>query len=375
MKGTDRTMRLLRAFALAVLLAAIFAATGATAAKPKVIRTASGASLPELTYGTSVAVAPDGVAWFGVEDSSGPLLVSVPEGVPVTDYLYGEKRERPISTTSDLRFDPEGNLWFVKQHGRGPSTIARRAVDGSLAEFTLPGGEPRGPLAIGPAGEAWFSAGDSAAPRIGFIAPMTGAVTEFAFTAKQDPISLVAGPDGAIWFREPEVGKIGRITASGERRTFPLPHGITAGQIVFGPEGSLWFTDFRPHGHRGEQSAWIGRMTMSGKVRQFRIPFARRVEHLTPSPLGAIWFSTGAHELSWISTSGKVGPHGCLQYSCRKPIVALAPAPDGSVWFAIAHVFESCGECGGGSQLLLNNMGAAIGQIGPGTLGSPVTPP
>jgi virginiamycin B lyase len=359
MEGTDRTMRLLRGFALALLLVAL-AATGAGAAKPRVLKVAWGSRLPELTYGTSVAVAPDGTPWFGVEDSSGPLLVSVREGRLTTDYVEGERRERPVSTTRDLRFDPEGNLWFVKQRGRGPEAIVRRALDGSLSEYPVPTGDRVGSLAVGPSGEAWFVF-TGRRERFGFIDP-TGPVTPVDLPAAVSPRSLVAGPEGAIWFLAPHA-RVGRVTADGTVRLFPLGAGVGASELVTGSDGALWFSENGRRGPGGERTARIGRVTTRGKVTQFPIPFGHRTERIAATPGGRIWFTTDEDELSSISTSGAIGPHGCIQNSCRKPIVALAAAPDGSVWFAIARVFERCGECGGGAQLMLDNLGAAIGQV------------
>ena len=352
-------MRLLRSLALALLLAAV-AATGAAAAKPKVFQHAWGATLPELTYGTSVAVAPDGTPWFGVEDSAGPLLVSRQENLPATDYLYGERRETPISTTSDLRFDSEGNLWFVKRHGRGPEAIVRRAVDGSLSESSVPAGDWVGSLAIGPAGEAWFSIGGKT-QRFGFIDP-AGQVTRIPLPPGVFPSSLVAGPEGAIWFIAP-YGKVGRVTADGGVRLFPLGARVAPRELVVGSDGALWFSENGRRGRDDEGTARIGRVTTTGKVTQFPIPFGHRTEMLAATPQGRIWFTTAEGELSSISTSGAVGPHGCVGSNCRAPIVALAGGLDGSVWFALAHVYETCGECGGGSQLLLNNLGAVVGQV------------
>jgi virginiamycin B lyase len=360
MEGTNRTMRLLWGFALAILIAALLPA-GAVAAKPKVLKDAWGASLPELTYGTSVAVGPDGVPWFGVEDSSGPLLVSVEEDRLATDYLYGERRERPVSITSELKFDSEGNLWFVKRHGRGPETIVRRAVDGSLSESSVPAGDWVTSLAVGPGGEAWFAI-DGKERQFGFIGP-AGAITRLPLPGGVFPRSLVAGPDGAIWFVDGPYAKVGRVTAAGAVRLFPLGAGVAPGGLVAGSDGALWFSENGRRGRDGKRTARIGRVTTSGKVTQFPIPFGRRTEKLAATPQGRIWFSTDEGELSSISTSGAIGPHGCIHFSCRKPIVALAGGPDGSVWFAIAHVFETCGGCGGGAQLMLDNEGAAVGQI------------
>jgi len=352
--------RFVWSIALALLIAAL-AATGAVAAKPKVLKDAWGATLPELTYGTSVAVAPDGTPWFGVEDSAGPLLLSRQENLLATDYLQGERRERPISITSDLRFDSAGNLWFVKRHGHGPETIVRRAVDGSLSESSVPTGDWVTSLAVAPGGEAWFAI-DGKGRRFGFISP-AGAITRLPLPGGVFPRSLVAGPDGAIWFVDGPYAKVGRVTAKGAVRLFPLGAGVAPDELVAGSDGALWFSENGRRGRNGERAARIGRVTTSGRVTQFRVPFGHRTEKLAATPEGSIWFSTDEDELSSISTSGAIGPHGCLEFSCRAPIVALAGGPDGSVWFALAHVFKTCGECGGGAQLLLDNEGAPVGQV------------
>jgi len=328
--------------------------------KPRIIDPVWGTSLPELTYGTSVALAPDGVPWFGVENSSGPLLVSIEEDQLSLDYLHGEKRESPISTTSELRFDAEGNLWFVKRHGRGAETIVRRALDGSLTEFSVPADDWVNSLAVGPGGEAWFAIGGKQR-QFGFITP-AGAITRIPLPAAVLPWSLVAGPEGAIWFIGAHTD-IGRITSDGAVRLFSLGARVVPRELVVGSDGALWFSENGRRGRDGVRTARIGRVTTRGKVTQFAIPFGHRTEKLAATPQGQIWFSTDEGELSSISTSGAIGPHGCIHFSCRKPIVALAAGPDGSVWFASAHVFESCGECGGGAQLMLDNMGAPVGHI------------
>jgi streptogramin lyase len=356
-------VRLLRQLALVLLFAGLVS-IGATAAaaKPRTIGVAWGTHLPELTYGTSVAVGPDGVPWFGVEDSSGPLLVGVKEDQLSLEYPRGEKREHPISTTRALGFDSEGNLWFVKRHGRDAETIVRRSVDGTLTEFSVPTGDSVDSLAIGPGGEAWFALKEEGPRQVGFIGP-TETMTRISLPTGTFARSLITGPEGAIWFVDGGVGKVGRITAGGAVRLFPLGHGVYPSELAVGSDGAIWFSENGRRGRHGKQTDRIGRLTTSGKVTQFRVPFGHRTERLAADPQGPIWFSTDEEELSSISTSGAVGPHGCIHFSCRNPIVALAAGPDGALWFAIAHVYESCGGCGGGAGLMLQNEGAAVGRI------------
>src|ERR1700761_4446900 len=108
MVGTNRTVRLLRGLALAILVAALLpAAASALGRAPRI----KGAHVLRLEHGvksTSVAIAPDGTPWFGLEIRNGEgtrhahvsagKLSLVPVSVPV-----GEAR--PYSSTSSLRFD------------------------------------------------------------------------------------------------------------------------------------------------------------------------------------------------------------------------------------------------------------------------------
>src|SRR3984893_18677713 len=74
----------------------------------------------------------------------------------------------------------------------------------------------------------------------------TGTITEFAVpTASSVPEAIVTGPDGNLWFTEYRAGgAIGRITPSGTVTEFAIttpnsgPFWITAG-----PDGNLWFTE------------------------------------------------------------------------------------------------------------------------------------
>jgi hypothetical protein len=78
-----------------------------------------------------------------------------------------------------------------------------------------------------------------------------------------------------------------------------------------------------------------------------------------------VWFATTEGEFSSISTSGNVGPRGCVG-SCGDPIESLALAPDGSLWFAAAHA--ACRVCGGVSGLMIQAEGTSVGEIPPGAL-------
>jgi virginiamycin B lyase len=60
------------------------------------------------------------------------------------------------------------------------------------------------------------------------------------------PLGITTGPDGAIWFTGPGGNCIGRISADGEVREFPLPSPASFPvAITTGPDGALWFTEGR----------------------------------------------------------------------------------------------------------------------------------
>jgi len=68
----------------------------------------------------------------------------------------------------------------------------------------------------------WFeNSVSSGGMQIGRITP-GGVVTEFSLAASSAG-NLVAGPDGNLWFTDYSTGKIGQITPAGTISEFPLP--------------------------------------------------------------------------------------------------------------------------------------------------------
>jgi virginiamycin B lyase len=367
-----RPTRLLRGLLIAALLIAVLVPTSASAAGGRAPRLKGVFSryLPERNHGTSVAIGPDGIPWFGIESAWGPALAHIKAQrlslrTPRGNAVKSRGSERRAATYSP-RFDPEGNLWFIRNYEVG--SIVRRAPDGTLSEFNLPAGGPPTSLTIGPGGDIWFTrAADNSGggATIGRMTP-AGAVTEFPLTPTSRPSSIIAGPDGALWFVEQEkAGQIGRVTTSGEVTLFPLGPEVEPRQIVAGPDGALWFSESGEPGPQGKSADRIGRITTSGEVRQLPIPFGESTEALAADPRGQIWFTTQADEISSISTSGSLGARGCIN-SCATGILSIALAPSGALWFAGST--QSCSGCGGEAGLLAENAGTALGKIPAGAL-------
>jgi virginiamycin B lyase len=367
MQGTTRTIRRLRRLPLGALL--IVLATAATSAAAagggQPIEGAWSTSFPERVHGTSVAVGPDGVPWFGLSVLEGETLSisHLGSGTPQIETLREAEAGYEYSTA--LRFDPSGALWFAVNRERS-AAIARRDPDGTLSEFPLPGAEQVNALAIGPDGDVWFvrgGYGEKAAAQVGWMTA-AGAVTQYPLEKGSHPTSIAFGPDGAPWFNEEGAGKIGRVAPGGEVRLFPLAPKVQPRQIVSGPDGALWFGEnarARPYGKFSDR---IGRITIDGQVSEMAVPFGKGTSRLVADPSGVIWFTTDEGEFSSISPSGNVGARGCVN-GCSS-IESLSLAPDGTLWYAAAVPY--CAGCGGGSDLIIENEGTQVGEIPVGAL-------
>ena len=117
----------------------------------------------------------------------------------------------------------------------------------------------------------------------------TGGVTP-GFSFDTEPFDIIAGPDGNLWFTEYRGSRIARITPAGVVTEFNLPMpGRQPSHITAGPDGNLWFTEGQPGG--------IGRITTAGVVTEFlggstpgftaeRIPSG-----ITTGADGNLWFT------------------------------------------------------------------------------------
>lgn len=355
--------RLCRALIGVLLIAALIPPAGATAAWPS-IKGVWSTYLPQRVHGTSVAIGPDGLPWFGLNLlEPGLAIAHVSSGKPVVDPL-GEAESG--EETTGLVFDSQGALWFARN---GPSVaIVRRDPNGALTEFALPVGEPVTALTIGPTGEIWFVRGGYEKAASAAVGRMTtaGVVSEIPLETGSRPNSIAVGPDGAIWFSEELAGKIGRVATTGEVQLFPLAPKVRPRQIVAGPDGALWFGENARARPYEKYSDRIGRITVDGQVSELPVPFGLGTSRLAADPRGVIWFTTDGGEFSSISPSGNVGPRGCVGRGCEAGIEGLALAPDGSLWFAGAVPY--CGNCGGGSGIILWEEGTQVGEIPAGAL-------
>jgi len=158
------------------------------------------------------------------------------------------------------------------------------------------------------------------------VAAAPGDITEFPLpTAESLPEEITAGPDGNLWFTDFRNGRIGRITAGGTITEYATgisghePYAITAG-----PDGNMWFTE--PYGGR------IGRITPTGTITEFANAGGKPLG-ITAGPDGNLWYTQQfGNQIGRITPTGTVtlfatGIAGINESS------GITAGPDGNVWF------------------------------------------
>lgn len=179
---------------------------------------------------------------------------------------------------------------------------------------------------------------------------ISGTITEFASGGMTAPDQIVAGPDGNMWFSNGCGAQIGRITPSGTVTVYALPTPVAApvgdiptpspptpciGSLAAGPDGNVWFTDFR--------TDHVGKITPAGAVTEFSAGISASATPwgIAAGPDGNLWFTEGdggppsysAPRIGRITTSGAVTEftQGLSAGTYPQGIVA---GPDGNMWFA-----------------------------------------
>jgi hypothetical protein len=183
----------------------------------------------------------------------------------------------------------------------------------------------------GPDGALWFTQTSYAAKTGDGIGRMTadGRSASWALPHRLgNPTRIAAGSDGALWFTEPDGHAIGRITATGTIREFPLVTGLSPDDIEPGPDGALWFT----------ADGCIGRITTAGRVTAWPVAGAGRLFGIVAAPDGSIWAADGVRSALWhfIPPAGDAAP----RTPCAPPtITRRARATSASLVYRREDVF------------------------------------
>jgi virginiamycin B lyase len=158
-------------------------------------------------------------------------------------------------------------------------------------------------------------------------AAQTGSVVEYAVpTANSQPVSIVSGPDGNLWFTEFRGNKIARMTTNGRVTEFSIPTANSQpDDMDVSPDGNLWFAEVL--GNR------IGRITPAGVITEFLVPTPNsrpatgaisefplpnansQPWEITAGPDGNVWFT----ECSG-NRIGRIAPDGVIsEFSVPTP--------------------------------------------------------
>ena len=150
--------------------------------------------------------------------------------------------------------------------------------------------------------------------------PLSGGAGPFSGTPA-GPLGIALGSEGSLWIAEQNIGRIGRLTASGDLQEFPipLPPGLPPPRwwraepryLAEGSEGDMWFTD------PGTES--VGRVTPTGEITEYRIPPAPSnasaiagaalvPNEITAVPGGLLFSESGVKALGFIEPSASAPP-------------------------------------------------------------------
>ncbi|MBI2681260.1 MAG: hypothetical protein HYX25_09680 [Candidatus Solibacter usitatus] len=151
-------------------------------------------------------------------------------------------------------------------------------------------------------------------------------ITEFPVPTSSGTLEqIVTGPDGNLWFTDFSGQTIWRMTTAGVTTPFATggnPEGITAG-----PDGNLWFTQ-----RSGNK---IARITLSGVITEFQVPTPNCQPYgITAGPDGNIWFTEvedTVHQIGRMTLAG-VFTEFLIPTASSAPY-AIVPGPDGNLWF------------------------------------------
>ena len=232
-------------------------------------------------------------------------------GVSVTDV------GTLASPAAGLVAGPDGHLWHTEA-GHHPA-IGRTTLLGVTRELALDGDVEPGPIVRGPDGQLWFLDARGAVDRISVVGVL-GTVAD----VDGSPVSLATGSDGNVWVTVGGSDKqraILRVTPAGDVTRFTAGLNAAPGDITAGWDGRLWFTE--PAAGR------IGRIDGTGAITEF--PAIKGPAAIAPGPDGAMWF-TASHAIGRIDAGGSVVS---IAVPAHPDDIALGA--DGALWFTRAN--------------------------------------
>lgn len=151
-------------------------------------------------------------------------------------------------------------------------------------------------------------------------------------TQGSQPWNIVVGPDGNLWFTEYGASNIGKLDpATGQIQEFIIP---TAGSgpmgLVAGSDGNLWFTE--------QQGNNIGRFNIATSTfDEFPIPTANAYPFsIAAGSDGNLWFTESSPDMN--AKVGKITMAGDItEFSLadgQADPTGITRGSDGNIWFA-----------------------------------------
>jgi virginiamycin B lyase len=182
----------------------------------------------------AIAAAPDGTIWFTIDhaDAVGRLRDGRVERLPTSS-----RNIEPVGLAVGL----DGSAWYTDISARA---IARISSSGDIARFVLDTPIARlGRLAIAPDGAAWFADPTG----YGVTRLKDGVFARHQIeSSRGGPYGVAIARDGTVWATLQNGNQLLRIAPDGIAKTFDLPRpGAVPTDIAIGPDGSLWFLQFR----------------------------------------------------------------------------------------------------------------------------------
>ena len=312
---------------------------------------------------TNITAGPDGVLWFCENGAIGRITTA--------GTIEQFALTTPGATPANITVGPDDTLWFVQgvpdpsDTGVAHVSIGRITTAGAITVFPLPAGVSVGGMTEGRDGNVWFTESITdpetsaiTAPAVARITP-EGRITRFAVPIPKtnegsdigSPAAIAVGPDGHIWFtgdyaagpRYTDHSFLGRVTARGQVRLFPLP-ASTSSQVSFpvgnytyeptygliaGPDGKLWF-DSTANG----KTPGIARISTGGESGRFT-PVIDSGD-MTRRPNGQVWFPSSDNHLALATRSGIVVTEDLTGHVASNDygggFRGVTAGPDGNLW-------------------------------------------
>jgi streptogramin lyase len=306
---------------------------------------------------STITVGPNGTLWY-IEASDG-VIGSLSDTSP-NPQSYGAQPSAG-SHPQDITTSPDGKLWFTELLG---NAIGMIDPSSSSPTITLYGTAQGMTAASRPVGivwadnELWFVQEKS--QQIGCLDPTTGNITEYSIPAAVSGLSsqLVLGPDGNLWFTE--FGNIGVFSPTSHSMVaqIALPNG--SGEAPFGltdgPDSTVWYSDgvLNSQGN-GYASYSVGVISSASQPNVHEIPLASSAEPegITAALDGNIWVTFTNGTIDSIDPSQEsVTQSLSVPTSVEStPIpTAITAGADGNLWFTDAA--GAIGEVELGTQLV-----------------------